>query len=127
MMNLSLTRNQAAHSRTSSRSCVTHSTASQAGELSRLVALSQTSTGWIVIANAPGRLCRKTLAATGLNPARVIDARQLNAAQLQRALASPAIAAVVCWQEQDGAFLRNRQASGRLFVISPAVPASPLH
>lgn len=126
MMNLSLIRKQARHSHTSSPT-ITHSTASQAGELARLASLSRANAGWIVIANTPGRLCRHALAAAGLDPARVIDAHQLSAAQLQRALASPAIAAVVCWQEQDGAFLRNRQASGRLFVIGPAVPASRLH
>ncbi|MCC4263018.1 cell division inhibitor [Oceanimonas baumannii] len=129
MMNFSLTRKQALISRqdTLSPRCATPAMAVQSGVLARLSALSRANTGWIVVANAPGRLCRQTMIAAGLNPARIIDAHRLTAAQLQRALSSPAIAAVICWQEQDGTFLRSRQANGRLFVIGPSVPASPLH
>ncbi|AEY02074.1 cell division inhibitor [Oceanimonas sp. GK1] len=130
MMNLSLIRKQALISRQDS---LPHCAASfahnapQAGLLARLAALSHGNTGWILIANAPGRLCRRTLAAAGINPARIVDAHRLNPGQLQRALSSPAIAAVVCWQQQDETFSPQRQAGGRLFVIGPAVPASPLH
>ncbi|WP_107852209.1 cell division inhibitor [Oceanimonas marisflavi] len=102
-------------------------TTPQPGLLARLAALSHGNSGWILVANAPARLCRQRLLAAGINPARVVDAHRLSPAQLQQALASPAIAAVVCWQQQDGTFLPQRQGGARLFVIGPAVPACPLH
>ncbi|MDP5291076.1 cell division inhibitor [Oceanimonas sp. CHS3-5] len=134
MMNLSLLRTQALISRQDSlprcraTSAVHHASAApQAALLARLAALSHSNTGWILIANAPGRLCRQTLATAGINPARIVDAHCLSPQQLQAALASPAIAAVVCWQQQDETFLPRRQAGERLFVIGPAVALCPLH
>ncbi|NHI01633.1 MULTISPECIES: cell division inhibitor [Oceanimonas] len=130
MMNLSLIRKQAL---IPSQQALPHchsaalNTAPQPEVLTRLAALSHGNGGWILVANAPTRLCRQRLAAAGINPARVLDAQRLTPQQLQRALASPTIAAVVCWQQQDETFLHQRQADARLFVIGPAVPGNPLH
>ncbi|WMC11900.1 cell division inhibitor [Oceanimonas pelagia] len=135
MMHLSLIRKQALISQQDPlpRCSTTASTGNRpmaeppAALLASLAALSHSSTGWILIANAPGRLCRHTLSAAGINPAYVVDAHRLSPDQLQKALASPAIAAVVCWQQQDGTFSPPGQASSRLFVIGPAAATSPLH
>ncbi|ART79145.1 hypothetical protein [Oceanisphaera avium] len=70
----------------------------QARLLAHLALISQQNKGWIFIANAPAPLSRHALLKAGINPARVIDAKQASAMLVAKARRSPSIAAVVCWK-----------------------------
>lgn len=70
----------------------------QARLLSNLAQVSQNNHGWILVANAPASLSRQALIKAGINPARVIEAKQASATLLEQAMVSPSIAAVVCWK-----------------------------
>lgn len=74
------------------------SPAQQDGLLESLAPISQGNTGWILIANAPAPLSRLALLNAGVNPARVIDAKQASAELIQQAINCKSIAAVVCWK-----------------------------
>lgn len=70
----------------------------QAGLLTNLALISQGNQGWILVANAPAPLSRQLLINAGINPARVIDARQASSQLIEQAMTCPSIAAVVCWK-----------------------------
>ena len=70
----------------------------QARLLANLALISQDNKGWILVANAPAPLSRKALIKAGINPARVIEAKQASPQLLAQAMSSASIAAVVCWK-----------------------------
>ena len=70
----------------------------QARLLAHLALISQDNKGWILVANAPAPLSRQALIKAGINPARVIEAKQASAKLLEQAMSSASIAAVVCWK-----------------------------
>ncbi len=70
----------------------------QARLLANLALISQDNTGWILVANAPAPLSRQALIKAGINPARVIEAKQASPKLLEQAMHSASIAAVVCWK-----------------------------
>lgn len=73
----------------------------QARFLASLATTSQNNNGWILIANAPAPLSRQALLNAGIDPARVIDAKQASRQLVQQAIACPSIAVVVCWKYSD--------------------------
>lgn len=70
----------------------------QARLLINLALISHDNKGWILLANAPAPLSRQALINAGINPARVIEAKQASAQLLEQAMNSSSIAAVVCWK-----------------------------
>ena len=82
-----------------SRMSISHwSPVQQARLLANLALISQDNKGWILVANAPAPLSRQALIKAGINPARVIEAKQASPKLIEQAMSSASIAAVVCWK-----------------------------
>lgn len=73
----------------------------QARLLASLANISQNNNGWILIANAPAPLSRHALLNAGVDPARVIDAKQASRQLVLQAITCSSIAVVVCWKYGD--------------------------
>ena len=99
-------------------------TDAQRGLLAKLAKISQADQGWILLANAPAPLCKRTLQQAGINLARVIDAKQLTHQVVTSAKECASIAAVVCWKICEGQltteahFNSDRRHNRRLLLSS---------
>ncbi|PSJ47979.1 hypothetical protein C7H85_04025 [Zobellella endophytica] len=109
--------------------------AAQGRLLAVLAEISRHRRGWILVVNAPAPLSRQAWAAAGIDPAHVISTggKVPNPlGLLQRAREQPGIAAVLCWQWQDG-LTAERQAQlaqparhghQRLFLVTSGAGAA---
>lgn len=104
------------------------------GRLMReLAEISRQRRGWILVVNAPAPLSRRAWAAAGIDPAHVISGGKVSnpLGLLQRALAQPGIAAVLCWQDglpaerQEQLVLLARHGHQRAFLVTGGAAAMP--